>query len=69
MNYVVIPVLIFIPIIIHNDILRLYCQNVNGIFDYDGIGLDDAFHIMRIFGADIFTFNKTHGDDTNPNLK
>ena len=53
----------------HNDILRLYCQNVNGIFDQHGIGLDDAFHTMRTLGADIFTFNETHGDDTNPKSK
>ena len=53
----------------HNDILRLYCQNVNGIFDPHGIGMDDAFHTMQTLGADIFTFNETHGDDTNPQSK
>ena len=53
----------------HNNILCLYCQNVNRIFDQDGIGLDDAFHTMQTLGADIFTCNKTHGDDTNPKSK
>ena len=54
---------------VHSDILRLYCQNVNGIFDQNGIGLDEAFQTMRTLGADIFTFNETHGDDTNPKSK
>ena len=53
----------------HDDILCLYCQNVNGIFDHHGIGLDNAFHTMYTLGADIFTFNKIHGNDTNPKLK
>ena len=52
-----------------NDILRLYCQNVNGIFDYDGMGLDDAFHTMWTLGANIFTLNKTHDNDTHPKSK
>lgn len=53
----------------HNDILRLYCQNINGIFDQHRIDLDDVFHTMKTLGADIFTFNETQGDDTNPKLK
>ena len=53
----------------HDNILHLYCQNVNGIFDTDNIGLNDAFHTMRTLGADIFTFNKTPSNDVNPKLK
>ena len=45
--------------------VRLYCQNVNGIFDRDGIGLDSAFKEMKQAGADIFTFNETQGDESN----
>jgi hypothetical protein len=44
--------------------VRVYCQNVCGIFDRDGIGLDTAFQKMKQAGADIFTFNETHGDDS-----
>ena len=51
------------------DILRIYCQNVNGIFDENGTGLDEAFHTMRSLHANIFTFNETHGDDLNPKTK
>jgi hypothetical protein len=54
-------------IAIDNDTpyVRLYCQNVNGIFDREGIGLDSAFKEMKQAGADIFTFNETHGDESN----
>jgi hypothetical protein len=45
--------------------VRLYCQNVSGIFDRDGIGLDSAFKEINQAGADIFTFNETHGDESN----
>jgi hypothetical protein len=45
--------------------VRLYCQNVSGIFDRDGIGLDSAFKEIKEAGADIFTFNETHGDESN----
>ena len=45
--------------------VRLYCQNVNGIYDREGIGLDTAFLEMKQVGADIFTFNETHGDESN----
>jgi hypothetical protein len=38
---------------------------VSGIFDRDGIGLDSAFKEIKQAGADIFTFNKTHGDESN----
>jgi hypothetical protein len=38
---------------------------VSGIFDRDGIGLDSAFKEIKHAGADIFTFNKTHGDESN----
>ena len=51
------------------DTLRVYCQNVNGIFDRDGLGLDEAFHHMRTTKAHVFTFNETHGDDTNPEAR
>ena len=54
-------------IAIDNDTpyVRLYCQNVNGIFDREGIGLDSAFKEIKQAGADIFTFNETHGDESN----
>jgi hypothetical protein len=45
--------------------IRLYCQNVCGIFDREGIGLDSAFREIKQAGADIFTFNETHGDESN----
>ena len=45
--------------------VRVYCQNVNGIFDREGIGLDAAFREIKQTGADIFTFNETHGDESN----
>jgi hypothetical protein len=45
--------------------VRTYCKNVIGIFDRDGIGLDSAFKEIKQAGADIFTFNKTHGDESN----
>jgi hypothetical protein len=38
---------------------------VSGIFDRDGIGLDSAFKEIKQAGADIFTFNETHGDESN----
>jgi hypothetical protein len=44
--------------------VRIYCQNVSGIFDREGIGLDSAFKEIKQAGADIFTFNETHGDET-----
>jgi hypothetical protein len=43
----------------------VYCQNVSGIFDREGIGLDSAFNEIKQAGADIFTFNETHGDELN----
>ena len=54
-------------IAIDNDTpyVRVYCQNVNGIFDREGIGLDTAFREVKQAGADIFTFNETHGDESN----
>jgi hypothetical protein len=45
--------------------VRVYCQNVSGIFDREGIGLDLAFKEIKQLGADIFTFNETHGDESN----
>jgi hypothetical protein len=45
--------------------IRVYCQNVSGIFDRDGIGLDSAFKEIKQASADIFTFNETHGDKLN----
>jgi hypothetical protein len=58
-------------IAIDNDTpyVRLYCQNVNGIFDRDGIGLDSTFKEMKQAGADIFTFNETHGDESNADAR
>jgi hypothetical protein len=51
-------------VVIDNDTLyvHVYCQNVCGIFDREGIGLDTAFQEIKQAGADIFTFNETHGD-------
>jgi hypothetical protein len=37
--------------------IRVYCQNVSGIFDRDGIGLDSAFREIKQANADIFMFN------------
>jgi hypothetical protein len=45
--------------------IRMYCQNVNGIFDREGIGSDVEFKEIKQAGADIFTFNETHGDESN----
>ena len=45
--------------------IRLYSQNVNGIFDRNGGGLDEAFHAIRTIGANIFTFQETHSDKLN----
>jgi hypothetical protein len=45
--------------------MRVYCQNVSGIFNRDGIGLDLAFKEIKQASADIFTFNETHGDESN----
>jgi hypothetical protein len=54
-------------IVIYNDIpyVRVYCQNVCGIFDRQGIELDSAFKEIKQAEADIFTFNETHGDESN----
>ena len=51
------------------DTLRVYCQNVNGIYDSDGLKLNEAFHYMRTVKASVFTFNETHGDDKNPEAR
>ena len=51
------------------ETMRLYCQNVNGIYDIDGLGLNETFHHMRTTKAHIFTLNETHGDDTNPDAR
>jgi hypothetical protein len=45
--------------------VRLYCQNVCGIYDREGIGLDSVFKEIKQAGTDIFTFNETHGDKSN----
>jgi hypothetical protein len=54
-------------IAIHNDTpyIRVYYQNVCGILNRDGIGLDSAFKEIKQAGADIFMFNETHGDESN----
>jgi hypothetical protein len=44
--------------------VRVYCQNICGIYDRKGIGLDVAFQAIKQVGADIFTFNETHGDES-----
>jgi hypothetical protein len=45
--------------------VRLYCQNVCGIYDRERIGVDSGFKEIKQAGADIFTFNETHGDESN----
>jgi len=54
-------------IVVDNDTpyVRIYCQNVCGIFDREGIGLDATFKEIKQAGADIFTFNETHGDESS----
>ena len=44
--------------------VRVYCQNVCGIFDREGLGLESAFKEIKQAGADIFMFNETHGDES-----
>ena len=53
----------------NEDILCIYCQNINRIFDQDGTKLDEAFYTMQSTGASIFTFNETHGDNLNLKTK
>jgi hypothetical protein len=43
----------------------VYCQNECGIFDREGIELDSTSKEIKQVGADIFTFNETHGDESN----
>jgi hypothetical protein len=38
---------------------------VREIYNRDGIGLDSAFKEIKQVGAGMFTFNKTHGDESN----
>jgi hypothetical protein len=45
--------------------VRVYYQNVCGIYDREGIELDSAFKKIKQAGADIFMFNETHGDKSN----
>jgi hypothetical protein len=45
--------------------VRLYRQNVCGIYDREGIRLDSVFKEIKQAGTDIFTFNETHGDESN----
>ena len=53
--------------VVDNDTpyVRVYCQNVCGIYDREGIGLDSTFKEIKQAGADIFTLNETHGDESN----
>mgnify|MGYP005647385803 CR=1 FL=1 len=53
---------------IPSNTIPLYSQNVNGIFDWEGTGLDKTFHAMRTIGENIFTLQETHGDKLNFNL-
>ena len=59
------------PIIADDDLntFRIYSQNVNGIIDRRGSGIDEAFHAVRSIGASIFTFQETHGDKLNLHTK
>ena len=50
----------------NDDFIRIYSQNVNGVTDSEGTQLDLAFNCMNKTEADIFTFNETHYDKTNP---
>jgi hypothetical protein len=54
-------------IVVDNDTpyVRVYCQNVCGIFNREGIEVDSAFKEIKQAGADIFMFNETHGDESN----
>ena len=52
-----------------DDCIRIYSQNMNGIYDKQGTELDAAFTSMHEVEADIFTFNETHGDDQNPLMR
>jgi hypothetical protein len=58
---------IYDDIVVDNNTpyVRVYCQNVCGIFDREGISLDSAFEEIKQAGAEIFMFNKTHGDESN----
>jgi hypothetical protein len=58
---------VFDDIAVDNDTqyVRVYCQNVSGKFDREGIRLDLALREIKQAGADIFTFNETHGDESN----
>ena len=48
-----------------NNILRLYSQNTNGIFD-SKTSIDSSFNAIRDEGASIFCFQETHQDVLNP---
>jgi hypothetical protein len=54
-------------IVVDNDTpyVRVYCQNVCGIYDRERIGLESAFKEIKQAGADIFMFNETHGNESN----
>lgn len=58
-----------IPLSENSGVIRLYSQNLNGIFDREGLGLDEAFHTMRSSNVDIFAFTETHGDNNNAKSK
>ena len=40
------------------NVLQIYCQNFNGIFDLEGIKLHKALHTMHSTGDSIFIFNE-----------
>ena len=48
-----------------DDCIRIYSQNMNGIYDAVGMKLGRAFTSMHEVEADRFTFNETHGDNQN----
>jgi hypothetical protein len=58
-------------IVVDNDTryVRVYCQNVCGIYDREGIELDAAFKEVKQAGADIFMYIETHGDKSNASAK
>jgi hypothetical protein len=51
--------------IVNTPYMRVYCQDLNGMFDVDGIKLDETFNEIQNASADRFTFNETHGDESN----
>ena len=52
-----------------DPVVRIYSQNVNGIYSPDGVKFNDAFQNMSNNNVDIFAFTETHGDELNPTAR